>query len=51
MELAWNIFPVCATTAPGVRKENISLDEVLTPISEQISLLDDFNYSGDEDTP
>lgn len=29
MELSWNICPYCATPAPGMRLENISMDEAL----------------------
>lgn len=31
MDLQWNICPYCATPAPGMRKENVSLDEALRP--------------------
>ncbi|MGW8181465.1 MAG: double zinc ribbon domain-containing protein [bacterium] len=31
MELPWNICPYCGTPAPGMRRENISLDEALQP--------------------
>ena len=33
MELAWNICPYCGTPTPGLRRENISLDEALQSIS------------------
>ena len=29
MELPWNLCPFCGTVAPGMRRENISLDEAL----------------------
>ncbi|TLN25060.1 zinc ribbon domain-containing protein, partial [bacterium] len=29
MDLAWNLCPYCATPAPGVRRENITMDEAL----------------------
>lgn len=29
MELPWNICPYCGTTAPGARKESISMDDAL----------------------
>lgn len=32
MELHWNLCPHCGTPAPGMRKENLSLDEALRPI-------------------
>ncbi|HEX9618370.1 MAG TPA: zinc ribbon domain-containing protein [Anaerolineales bacterium] len=32
MELPWNLCPYCATPAPGMRRENITLDEALRPL-------------------
>ena len=32
MELPWNLCPYCATPAPGMRRENLTLDEALRPI-------------------
>ncbi|HPH98354.1 MAG TPA: zinc ribbon domain-containing protein [Anaerolineaceae bacterium] len=29
MELAWNLCPYCGTPAPGMRKENASMDDAL----------------------
>ncbi len=29
MELAWNLCPYCGTPAPGMRRENITLDEAM----------------------
>jgi hypothetical protein len=29
MELSWNLCPYCATPAPGMRRENMTLDEAL----------------------
>ena len=29
MELAWNLCPYCGTPAPGMRRENLTLDEAL----------------------
>jgi hypothetical protein len=34
MELAWNICPFCATPAPGLRRENITLDDALRPLPQ-----------------
>jgi RNA polymerase subunit RPABC4/transcription elongation factor Spt4 len=31
MELPWNLCPYCATPAPGMRRENLTLDEALRP--------------------
>jgi RNA polymerase subunit RPABC4/transcription elongation factor Spt4 len=35
MELPWNICPYCGMAAPGMRRENISLDEALRQISSE----------------
>jgi hypothetical protein len=29
MELPWNLCPYCATPAPGMRRENLTLEEAL----------------------
>jgi RNA polymerase subunit RPABC4/transcription elongation factor Spt4 len=31
MELQWNICPHCATPAPGMKKEGLTMDEALRP--------------------
>jgi len=31
-ELPWNICPYCGTPAPGMRRENLTLDEALRPL-------------------
>ena len=33
MELPWNICPYCGTTVPGMRKENVSIEEMLPSIN------------------
>jgi hypothetical protein len=33
MELPWNLCPYCGTPAPGMRREGLSLDEALRPLS------------------
>jgi len=33
LDLSWNLCPYCATPAPGMRKENISMDEALQELS------------------
>jgi hypothetical protein len=33
MELPWNLCPFCGTPAPGVRRENLTLDEALSSLS------------------
>ncbi len=37
MELPWNLCPYCGTPEPGMRRENLTLDEALrpTPVDEQ----------------
>ncbi len=32
MELPWNLCPYCGTPTPGMRRENLTLDEALQPI-------------------
>jgi RNA polymerase subunit RPABC4/transcription elongation factor Spt4 len=32
IELAWNLCPYCGTPAPGMRRENLTLDEAMRPI-------------------
>lgn len=32
MDLPWNICPYCAAPAPGMRRENVTLDEALRPL-------------------
>jgi len=32
MELPWNLCPYCGTPVPGMRREGLSVDEVLRPI-------------------
>lgn len=32
MELPWNLCPFCGTPAPGMRRENITLDDALRPL-------------------
>ena len=44
MDLPWNICPHCSTPAPGMRRENLTLDEALQPLSA------DFNEPDQEET-
>ncbi len=32
MELSWNLCPYCGTPAPGMRRDNLSIDEALQPV-------------------
>ncbi len=32
MELPWNLCPFCGTAVPGMRREGLSVDEILRPI-------------------
>ena len=31
MELSWNLCPFCGTPAPGMRRENITMDDIIRP--------------------
>jgi RNA polymerase subunit RPABC4/transcription elongation factor Spt4 len=35
MELSWNLCPYCATPVPGMRKENISIEDALSHLPSQ----------------
>ncbi len=37
MELPWNLCPYCGTPAPGMRRENLTLDEALQPLPTDFS--------------
>ena len=47
MELAWNLCPHCGTPAPGMRREAMSMDEALQPLS----LIFDDQSEESEDEP
>jgi hypothetical protein len=32
MELSWNLCPYCGTPAPGMRRENMTMDDVTRPM-------------------
>ena len=32
MELPWNLWPYCATPAPGMRREGLTMEEAMRPI-------------------
>ncbi len=36
MELPWNLCPFCGTPAPGMRRENLTLDEALRQIGPEL---------------
>ncbi|MDX1435578.1 MAG: zinc ribbon domain-containing protein [Anaerolineales bacterium] len=38
MELPWNICPHCGTATPGMRRENLSLDEALQPLQLEVAV-------------
>lgn len=47
MELPWNICPYCGTPAPGMRREHLTLDDALRPLTgdgeeEEIHLTETF---------
>lgn len=35
IELPWNLCPYCGAAAPGLRRENMTLDEALRPLPEE----------------
>ncbi len=35
MELPWNICPYCATPAPGMRKENVTMEDVVRELKPE----------------
>ncbi|HOD04223.1 MAG TPA: zinc ribbon domain-containing protein [Anaerolineaceae bacterium] len=37
MELPWNLCPYCGTPAPGMRRENPTLDDALQPLNTEES--------------
>jgi hypothetical protein len=37
MDLTWNLCPYCGTPAPGMRRENMTLDEALQPVPAEQS--------------
>jgi len=45
MELPWNLCPYCGTPAPGMRRENLTLNEALHP------LVVESDESGEEAAP
>lgn len=45
MELPWNLCPYCGTPAPGMRKENMTLDEALQPIPTGEAPLGDTSFN------
>jgi len=54
MDLSWNLCPYCGTPAPGMRRENMTMDDVTrpSPITEEVSpdetkvVEDNLNKSG-----
>jgi RNA polymerase subunit RPABC4/transcription elongation factor Spt4 len=53
MELPWNLCPFCGTTSPGMRRENLTLDEALRPLpidedDEDQVISEDVEISEDE---
>ncbi len=49
MELSWNLCPYCGTPAPGMRKENQTMDDITrpTPLDEEATPVE----SNPEDVP
>jgi RNA polymerase subunit RPABC4/transcription elongation factor Spt4 len=38
MDLPWNLCPYCGTPAPGMRRENLTMDEALRPVPAETEL-------------
>ena len=38
MDLPWNMCPFCGTPAPGMRRENVTLEEALRPLPAEESV-------------
>ena len=38
MDIPWNLCPYCGTPAPGMRRENITMDEALRPLPVEEAL-------------
>lgn len=40
MELTWNLCPFCGTPAPGMRRDNLSVEEALrpAPVEEEVDI-------------
>ena len=36
MELPWNLCPHCGTPTPGMRREDLTLDEALSPLTSAL---------------
>jgi len=41
MELPWNLCPFCSSPVPGMRREQISLDEALRPLPSDLIEIDE----------
>lgn len=41
MELPWNLCPWCGTAVPGMRQENLSLDEAMRDLSLEPELVEE----------
>ena len=63
MELPWNLCPFCGAVAPGMRRENMTLDEALQPLTmdmtdeaaqddldKGLEIIDPSAWSGDSQT-
>ena len=48
MELPWNLCPYCGSAAPGMRREHLTLDEAMRPLSveqeEEPELIEELSY-------
>ena len=50
MELSWNLCPYCGSPAPGMRKDNLTMDDVTRPTPFEVEEEpEDINFSMDID--
>jgi hypothetical protein len=47
IELAWNLCPYCGTPAPGMRRENLSIDDAMRNLAGDINLDPDSTQTGE----
>jgi len=37
MDLPWNLCPHCGSPTPGMRREDLNLDEALDPLAQMLT--------------
>jgi RNA polymerase subunit RPABC4/transcription elongation factor Spt4 len=48
MELSWNLCPYCGTPAPGMRRDNMTMDDMIRPTPQDGETLSDETLLADE---